>query len=53
MLIIAINVVYAWSDYIGYTISSAKLNAYETLATGDGTLISIFIASTTRRSWSF
>lgn len=37
MLIIAINVVYAWSDYIGYTISSAKLNAYETLATGDGT----------------
>ena len=37
MLIVAINVVYAWSDYIGYTISSAKLNAYETLATGDGT----------------
>lgn len=37
MLVITINVVYAWSDYIGYTISSAKLNAYETLATGDGT----------------
>ena len=37
MLVITINVVYAWSDYIGYIISSAKLNAYETLATGDGT----------------
>ena len=37
MLVIAINVVYAWSDYIGYQISSAKLKAYEVTASGDGT----------------
>ena len=37
MLVITINVVYEWVDYIGYQVSSAKLNAYETLATGDGT----------------
>ena len=37
MLVVTINVVYAWSDYIGYQVSSAKLTAYETLATGDGT----------------
>ena len=35
MLVITINVVYAWSDYIGYTISSAKLKAYEQIASGD------------------
>ena len=37
MLIVTINVVYEWADYIGYKVKSAKLTAYETLATGDGT----------------
>lgn len=37
MLVITINVVYEWVDYIGYQVKTAKLNAYETLATGDGT----------------
>lgn len=37
MLIVTINVVYEWEDYIGYKVKSAKLTAYETLATGDGT----------------
>ena len=37
MLIVTINVVYEWEDYIGYKVKSAKLIAYETLATGDGT----------------
>ena len=37
MLIVTINVVYEWEDYVGYKVKSAKLTAYETLATGDGT----------------
>ena len=37
LLVITINVVYEYTDYVGYTIKSAKLNAYETLADGDAT----------------
>lgn len=37
MLSLTIKVVYEWVDYIGYQVSSAKLIAWETLATGDGT----------------
>lgn len=37
LLVITINVVYEYTDYVGYTIKSAKLIAYKTLASGDGT----------------
>lgn len=37
LLVITINVVYEYTDYVGYTIKSAKINAFETLANGDAT----------------
>ena len=37
LLVITINVVYEWTEYVGYTIKSAKLKAYQTLADGDAT----------------
>ena len=37
LLVITINVVYEYTDYVGYTIKSAKLKAYDTIADGDAT----------------
>lgn len=35
LLVITINVVYEYTDYVGYTIKSAKINAFEQIAGGD------------------